>query len=72
MEDILTKIGLGIKTLCLYMKYKIRYGKQIAMSKFNPIRGKLLIDLEGNSTLSVGDFMMTQGPLYLKVLNGGA
>ncbi|QGT61534.1 acyltransferase [Lactobacillus delbrueckii] len=65
------KIGLGIKTICIYIKYKIKYGKRIFMSKLNSIRGKLIIDLEDNSALSIGDFMMTQGPLYLKVINGG-
>lgn len=65
------KIGLGIKTICIYIKYKIKYGKRIFMSKLNSIRGKLVIDLEHDGTLSIGNFMMTQGPLYLKVLNGG-
>ena len=64
------KIFLGLKSMLVYNKYKIIYGCNLSMDMLNSIRGKLSIDLTPRGTLSIGHFLMTQGPLYLKVLDG--
>lgn len=64
------KIILGIKTIYLFVKYKVKYGNRLHINTINSIRGKLSIDLSDNCALFIGRFLMIQGPLYLKVLDG--
>lgn len=60
------KIILEIKAIFLFCFFKIRYLKKIQLSIINSIRGKLKIDLQSNSNLRIGKFLMSQGPLYIK------
>lgn len=60
------KIILGIKAILLFCFCKVRYPKKIQLSIINSIRGKFKIDLQSNSNLRVGRFLMSQGPLYIK------
>ncbi|GAA0195934.1 hypothetical protein GCM10008918_16980 [Lactobacillus kefiranofaciens subsp. kefiranofaciens] len=52
------------------MFFKNRYLKKIQLSIINSIRGKLKIDLQSNSNLRIGKFLMSQGPLYIKEVEG--
>ena len=64
------KIILGVKSLFTYLLLKIRYGDRIHLSVINSIKGKLKVELFPNSRLSIGSFMMTSGPQYIKCLEG--
>ncbi len=60
------KIFLGIRSLILFIWYKIKYGNNIHLSVINSIRGKFSIDIQNNSNIKLGKFLMSQGPLYIK------
>lgn len=68
IDDFIKKIYLLIKSILYYTKLKIRYGKNIKIEPINSIRGKLEIQLQKNSLLKMGDFLMTTGPCYIKII----
>lgn len=47
---------------------KIKFGKNIKIKPINAIRGKLEIQLQKNSKLKMGVFLMTTGPCYIKII----
>lgn len=47
---------------------KIKFGKDIKIKPINAIRGKLEIQLQKNSKLKMGVFLMTTGPCYIKII----
>lgn len=65
------KINRGIKTLYNKIKYKLLYRSRINLKWINSIRGKVLIELLDNSNLSIGNFLMSRGPLYIKGVKEG-
>lgn len=67
---MLGKIFRGIKSIMIFIHYKIVYGKRISLNPVNSFRGRVVIDLQAESCLHVGNFLMTQGPLYLKAVGG--
>lgn len=67
----MTKFFLGIKAILFYLIMKIRYGKRCSLYVVNSLRGTTKVDLQTNATLKIGNFLMTQGPLYLKILVNG-
>ena len=60
------RASLLLKSILIWLRYKIRYGGRIQMSPVNSIRGKLNIQLESGARLEIGKFMMTIGPLNIK------
>ncbi|MCQ2548473.1 MAG: sugar O-acetyltransferase [Lachnospiraceae bacterium] len=68
---IIGKLLRTIRTISLKCRYKIQYGERINMSWFNSIRGSLNVELLGRSSLSIGSFLMSRGPLYLKCTESG-
>ncbi len=64
---MIRKINKAIKSILIYAKNKLKYGKKCKMKIINSIRGKLIIDIEKNGNLNIGKFLMTRGPLYLYV-----
>lgn len=61
------KIYLGIKSVIMWMWLKVKYRASVNMSLINSIKGKLLIDITKGGKLSVGRFLMTSGPCYIKL-----
>jgi acetyltransferase-like isoleucine patch superfamily enzyme len=61
----------GMKSVILYLKYKAIYGKQIEWHCLNAIRGDLAIQLFTGTKLQVGKFLMSSGPLYIKIFQHG-
>lgn len=47
---------------------KRMFGKDIKIKPINAIRGKLEIQLQKNSKLKMGVFLMTTGPCYIKII----
>lgn len=68
---MLGKIFRVIKSLIFFCISKILYNKKIKVHMLNSLRGKVLLDIQGNSKITIGKFMMTQGPLYLKATASG-
>lgn len=68
--NMFKKILLGIRSLILFMRYKIKYGSNIHLSVINSIRGKFSIDIQNNSNIKLGKFLMFQGPIYIKANSG--
>lgn len=60
------KMVRGIKSISIYSWYKILYGSRLKMSKVNSIRGGLHIELFPTARCSIGEFLMSRGPLYIK------
>lgn len=55
-----------MKSLWIYVRLHIRYGKNIEMSAINSIKGKFIVELFPKSSLRVGTFLMCAGPCYIK------
>lgn len=66
LRETVKKAALFMKTLCLFCKFKILYGKRMDIRLVNSVRGKLKIDLSEKSRCTIGDFFMCTGPAYLK------
>lgn len=65
------KVGLLVKSVCIYIWLKILYGKKIHLRVINSIRGKLKVKLVDGGTCSIGKFLITEGPTYIKSFNSG-
>lgn len=70
--NLIGKTYMCIKSVCIYMKYKILYGRRIDFYKINSIRGNLLIELHKDAKCSIGKFLMSRGPLYIKCTDGAS
>lgn len=68
---MIKKIYLMLKTIFIYILYKIKYKQRIKIMLLNSIKGKLKIELEKQSFLNIGKFIMIKGPVYLNCLKGG-
>lgn len=64
------KACMGIKSIYVYVKYKLLYGKRMDLYKINSIRGSLSVELYKDSKCSIGKFLMSRGPLYIKCTDG--
>lgn len=62
----MNKIQKLIKSIYIYIFYKILYLKRIKMKIINSIEGQIKIKIEKNATVSLGNFLMVKGPLYIK------
>lgn len=51
----------------MWMWLKVKYRASVNMSLINSIKGKLLIDITKGGKLSIGSFLMTSGPCYIKL-----
>lgn len=61
-----------IRSLITFTVLKIKYGNKIQISIVNSIRNKLQIILKDTGRVSVGKFLMVDGPLYIKVEQEGS
>lgn len=63
---LIKKVYLVIKSLFIFLIYKIKFNKRIKMNALNSIKGKLLIEMFPGANCTIGKFLMIQGPLYIK------
>ena len=56
-----------LKTVFTYLWIKGRYGCRVRMSLLNAIKGKLRVELDNDGYLIIGKYLMTMGPLNIKV-----
>lgn len=68
----ISKAFMGIKSVCIYSYYKVIYRKRIQLSVINSIRGGVHIELFRGASCSIGKFLMSRGPLYIKCTDGAA
>lgn len=60
------KIYLALKSVFYYIYLKMRFRKKLDIHIINSIKGKINIEMIGNSRINIGKFLMTRGPFYLK------
>lgn len=68
---MIKKVLLGIKSIFIFLKFKLLFSNKISISVINSIKGKLIISINDNGSITIGKFMMTTGPCYMKCDNGG-
>lgn len=68
---MITKSVRLIYSIVQFLKCKIVYRNRIKLSVINSIRGKFRVELQKNSKMQIGKFLMTRGPFYMKGVNGG-
>lgn len=67
--NILKKFSLTIKSIYTYWKLKIFYRNRIKMYALNSVKGRIKITLFQGANLSIGRFLMTAGPCYIKCVD---
>ena len=60
------KIILLIRTIVIYLKLKLLYGRSANVFLINSLKNKISVNLEKGSNLYIGRFLMVDGPLYIK------
>ena len=68
---IVHKCYIGLISIWKVMLAKICTGWQFQASWVNSIRGTLKTEIKGTGSITIGKFLMSRGPLYLKSVNGG-
>lgn len=61
-----SKIGVGMKSVCTSIRLKVCYGKRISIRYVNSFRHGITIALKDQASCAIGDFLMVDGPLYIK------
>lgn len=61
---------LGLISILYWTLFKILYRSRVNMHVINSIRGSLHLEMLKDSSLSIGDFLMSRGPLYIKCMEG--
>lgn len=67
--SIIKKIWLFIKSIILFVFFKIKYKSYFSISMINSIKGILRVELQKNAKVDIGKFLMTRGPFYIKCIN---
>lgn len=68
---MLHKLYIGITSACKILCIKITKRKRFRSTWVNSIRGSFKTEIDGNGYISVGKFLMSRGPIYLKSVNDG-
>ena len=66
--DLIRKIYMGIVSIIYWGKIKLRYPQRVSLHMINSIRGKIFIEMQKKSSMKIGKFFMSRGPLYLKCM----
>ena len=67
---LLKKMHLGLISILYWTLFKILYRSRVNMHVINSIRGSLHLEMLKDSSLSIVDFLMSRGPLYIKCMEG--
>lgn len=68
---IFYKCYIGLLSVWKILRVKVSTCGKIRTTWINSIRGEFKIEIKGDGHISVGRFLMSRGPLYLKSVNGG-
>ena len=66
--NLLKKIYLGTQSFFHWILIKLLYRNRARMHVLNSIRGKFYVELMKKSSISIGRFLMSRGPLYIKCM----
>lgn len=61
---------LGLISILYWILFKILYRNRVNMHAINSIRGSLCVEMLKGSSLLIGKFLMSRGPLYIKCMEG--
>lgn len=67
----LHKCYIGLISVWKILCAKICNHGKIHSTWINSLRGAFKAEIIGNGTISIGKFLMSRGPIYLKSVNGG-
>lgn len=65
------KCYIGLVSACKILCVKISTCWKFRSTWINSIRGALITEIIGDGRITIGRFLMSRGPLYLKSVNGG-
>ncbi len=68
---MLRKSIIALTSIIKIMKAYIFTKGKLKSTFYNSIKGKLMIQIKGKGSISIKKFLMSQGPLYLKSVEGG-
>lgn len=71
MFTLLSKIFIVFKSLIVLGAKKLMYGNKVKFKKENFITGKFNLVLQNGGRLQIGSYLMTDGPIYIKVIDHG-
>ena len=63
---MIRKSFIFLASLFHFIKYKLLYRKKVEMSIVNSIKGKFRLEVFRGSKITIGKFLMTRGPMYIK------
>lgn len=66
--NMLKKIYLMVNSIFHWMLIKLLYRNKAKMHIVNAIRGRVYVELMNKSSMFVGRFLMSRGPLYIKFM----
>lgn len=66
MLKLWKKLFRGIKSLSIFIKYKILYGSRIKIRPINSIKERFRLELASGGSCIIGNFLMSDGPFYVK------
>lgn len=69
---LLRKIYRAIVSIVVFLKMKCLYSTRIKMRIINSIKGKFKLYLDKQAKCFIGDFLMVDGPLYIKSKGNGS
>lgn len=55
---MIKKLYLGIKSVLLFVFFKLRYGRRISMRLINSIKGNINIDLDSDGKITIRAMIM--------------
>ena len=69
---LIRKMILLLRTIASYISLKLKYGSSVEVHLINSLKNKVNINLQKDSKLTVGQFLMVDGPLYIKCEQGAS
>ena len=63
------KIFKFIRTFIFYIYSKLRFFGKVKIRFLNSLEGKVSLTIDKGSTICIGKFLMSKGPLYLKAID---
>lgn len=69
VRSLLKKTYLLLKSVVVYLFFKTSIGAKVDLKVINSIKGRLCVEVLQYSYLSIGNFLMTAGPCYIKCVD---
>lgn len=68
---MIKKVSRLLVSIYYNIRYRCQYKKRIKMCLVNSIKGPLHMELLDKSSVFIGEFLMSRGPMYLKGIKNG-